>query len=187
MKIILQITPSGVSVSDLYGDSAVRTPEIFLMSRADLIFDLRSSEQDESGMLAPLKLAAGEIKEWYFALDRDFDSATGAKLLITSGISCQVLDDETLLFVNIPNTGTGSLAQDMAGKASQNYTCELGAFDFEGRALHTWQFEITVKNRIYPGTVPPEVVSDPQYLTALQIRALMSDLTGFTEEQLKEI
>ena len=186
MKTILQITPSGVKVSDLYGDSA-RTPEIFLMSRADLTFDLRGSEQEKSGILTPFKPVRNDISEWYFALDRDFDSATTPKLLITSGISCQVLDNETLLCIDIPNTGADALVRDMAGKASQNYTCEIGAFDSEGRAIHTWQFEVAVKNRIYPGTVPPEVISDPQYLTALQIKALLSNLTGFTEEQLKEI
>lgn len=187
MKTILQITPSGAKVSDLYGDSAVNTPELILFSRVDLTIDLRSVEQGENGMLVPFALSPESVQEWYFALDRDFDSSSSPKLLVTSGISLEVLEDQTLLHISIPNTGSSALVQDMQGKASQNYTCEIGGFDSDARAVVTWQFEIAVKNRIYPGNTPPDVISDPQYLTAAQVKALISGATGFTEEQLAEI
>lgn len=186
MKTILQITPSGAAVSDLYGDSA-KTPELILFSRVDLTFDLRGTDQDESGMLVPFAIPPFAVQEWYFALDRDFDSGTTPKLLVTSGITLEILEDKSLLHIVIPNTGFSALAEDMRGKAHQNYICEIGGFDAEAKAVVTWQFEIAVKNRIFAGNVPPEVAAEPQYLTAVQVRSLISGATGFTEEQLAEI
>ncbi len=187
MKTILQITSSGAKVSDLYGDTAVQAPELVLYSRADLLFDLRSSERDEDGKLIPLDFDPASVLEWYFAVDRDFDGASLPKLLVTGTVTLEAADGETLLKVSIPNTGSSAIIEDMRGKSLQNYTCEIGGFDSDGRAVVTWQFDMAVKNRIYPGNVPPEVISDPQYLTSSQVKALISGATGFTEEQLSEI
>lgn len=187
MKTILQITPSGARVADLYGDGAVRTPELILFSRTELLFDLRSSEQDESGRLAPLVFDPASVLEWYFAIDSSFDSDTPPKLLVTGGITVDASDGGTVVKVSVPGSATSTLVEDMRGKQQQNYICEIGGFDSDGCAVVTWQFEIAVKNRIYPGNVPPEVASDPQYLTALQVKALISSVTGFTAQQLAEI
>lgn len=187
MKTILQITSSGAKVSDLYGDTAVQAPELVLYSRTDLQFDLRGSEQDEEGKLVPFAFDPAAVLEWYFAVDRGFDGTSSPKLLVTGGVTFEASEDETMLKVSIPNTGSPALIEDMRGKSLQSYTCEIGGFDSAGSAVITWQFEIAVRNRIYPGDAPPEVISDPQYLTSSQVKAMISSATGFTEEQLAEI
>ena len=174
MKTVLQISPSGARVADRYGDTAVSEPELMLHTRAELVFDLRGMVRGESGELEKFDFSGTQVSGWYFAIDRDYDSDTAPKLLITSGITFSVTENESLLSVPIADTGTPGLTADLNGKAQAKYTAELGALDSKGRNVFTWQFGITVKNRIYNGGASEYVPVDPDYYTALQINAMLN-------------
>ncbi|MBR7120280.1 MAG: hypothetical protein IKC77_08785 [Lentisphaeria bacterium] len=204
MKTILQILPSGAKVVDKYGNIIVDTPEIMLHTSVVLEFDLRSEERVESGELdlfSPEKL---NITGWYFALDCDFDHTTSLKILITEGIRCELSEGRALLKIPIANTGTAELVADMNGAASKRYTAEIGGLDANANMVATWQFQMTVKNRIFAGEnapAPPEVTT-PEYYNAMQINSLLNakadvgnvysktdidSMLGNIEQQLAEI
>ena len=189
---------------DNYGDLVTEPPDIMLHSCVDLEFDLRSEKRNEEGILEPFDPAASAITGWYFAVDRDFDRMTVPKILITDGITLKNSEDRFILHIPIPDTGTPALLEDMNNQASRKYTAEIGGFDADARPVVTWQFSITVKNRIFfsdSGITPPEITS-PEYYTALEIKSMLSgkadrlevytkteidNLTGNIETLLSEI
>ena len=176
MKIILQITPAGARIVDNYGDIATELPELTLHTCANLEFDLRSDKRNDSGILESYTPETDSITGWYFAIDRDYDNKTQPKILITDGITLDVSDDSAILSVPIANTGTRALVEDMNNQAFRKYTAEIGGMDSEARMVVTWQFTITVKNRIYAAdsnSVPPDV-DETEYYTAMEIRSMLA-------------
>lgn len=204
MRTILQISPDGAKMTDAYGDVAVSTPEIMLHTFVTWEFDLRSSERLSSGELAQYLPEGLDIANWYFAVDRDYDSSTVPKILITEGITLDTSGETSVLKIPIPQTGTAEMTADMTGQASRKYTAEIGAMDSSARIVITWQFSITVKNRIYAGEnveTPPHVTY-PDYYTAFETDAKLAakanaadvytkteidSMTGNIETQLSEI
>ena len=176
MKIILQITPSGVKIVDNYGDAVTAPPELMLHASASLEFDLRSGKRKESGELESYIPEAGSITGWYFAIDRDYDNATLPKILITEGITFSDAGGSSILTVPIANTGTRNLVEDMNNQAYRKYTAEIGGMDSEARMAVTWQFSIMVKNRIYSAetsSVPPDV-EEVKYYNAMEIKSMLA-------------
>ena len=54
---------------------------------------------------------------------------------------------------------------------------EIGGFNSES-CVFAIGFDLTLRNRVWLGkNVPPEVVSDPEYLTAAQVKALIAEAT----------
>ena len=174
MKTVLQITPCGVSVVDSYGDAPATSPELMLFCRADIEFDLRGTGRRNSGELEKFSIDPENIGSWYFAIDRDFDASTAPKLLIISNILLECSESETILKIAVPNTGTEALVSDMAGSELKKYTAEIGGINLNGDICYTWQFEITVKNRIYSGNGMESIAKDPDYYTAVQTNALLA-------------
>ena len=175
MKTILQITPGGVKTTDSYGDTAAGTPELMLFCRTGIEFDLRGTLRKTSGELEKYSGYLQDISTWYLAIDNDFNSTTPPKILVTSGITLVEDQESLLLKVPVVHTGTDALVSDMADRTTGSYTAEIGGIDSGGDIRITWQFPISVRNRIYTGSGSETVAGDPDYYTAIQINAMLAD------------
>lgn len=187
MKTILQITPAGAKNVDDYGDVISDLPVVMLHTCVDWEFDLRSEKRDESGALERYFRDLELISGWYFAIDRDYNTDTTPKLLITEGITLDTADNRSVLHVPIADTGTSGMVEDMGEQLSRQYIAEIGGFDVEARIAVIWQFPVLVKNRIYSAgkqPVPPEVVS-PEYYTAAEVRSILAGKADLSKVYLK--
>ena len=174
---ILQILPGAVWLCDERGDRSNRTLQFSLGQHLTLEFDLRG-EAGSDGVLQPFDLATiSDCVGYYFALADDWNAATAPLYLRNSGITFTSTETATHLSVELPNTGSAALVAALSGKASANFTAEIGGLDSDGLAVFVWQFKITVNNRIYLGSGAPESEgSEAAYLTAAEVRAMVSQL-----------
>lgn len=162
----------------------IATPSLAIGLAARFNLDLRSKELDSESRLKsidPEDLAT--IRSWYIAIDADFNQATEPVVLSTSpDISVAASDGRTILSFVIPNTNVASLIEAAGTRAAVALTIELGGHDSNGQLVFLAQFPLNLRNRVWAnlGSVPPEVASDPEYLTAAQVKALIAEATRST-------
>ena len=184
---ILMIDGPSAEIVDSWGKSGDAL-EVMVGVRSELVFDLRTTESDEeSGELLSVNPAEYEADSYYIAMDADYDQATIPKLLKTDGITLQTTENGRVrMALELPNTAVPALIDALNKAASISFHCEIGGLeaipgnDDETVAVagFAFQFELTVRNRVWlGGEVPPEVVGNPEYLTAAEVRALIAEAT----------
>lgn len=178
---LLKITGSAGSWATQFGKRA-SAPEIMVGVSAQLRFDLRQNTCGSDGILLPYPAAELQSDAFYLALDVDFLQETSPKLLLSSKVTLsRGGNGETFLDAVLPNTATPAILAVLAAKKTLTLHGEIGGFSgSNGADCADWAtgFDITLRNRVYLGVeVPPEVTSDPEYLTAAQVRALIAEAT----------
>lgn len=133
---------------------------------------------------APYPLSAFEnVVSWQWAMDNDFNEATGYKLtgdsenIAVSAITETVDGDQveyTEISIPISQMNTLELAAWLGtAKSLSGLHGELVGFDAEGRQIFILQVEnFTIRNRITSLGDPIEI--EPDFLTAGQVRALIA-------------
>ena len=174
---LLKVTGSKGIWSTLY-DRKMTAPEIVAGVSATLRFDLRQDQKGEELTLLPYPAEELNCSSFYFALDVDFLHTTTPKLLISSNIKLTSgTAGETYLDVTLPDTATPEILAVLAEKKTLTLNGEIGGFNSES-CVFAIGFDLTLRNRVWLGkNVPPEVVSDPEYLTAAQVKALIAEAT----------
>ena len=178
---ILKITGgSGCWVTQY--DKRISDPEVVVGVAAKLRFDLRCDQISADQTLAPYP--AGELNSdaLYLVLDMDYDHTTSPKLLLSGDVALTSgKNGETFLDAVLPNTATTDIIAALAKQKSISIHGEIGGYSAgNGAALADWAigFDITLRNRVWlGGDVPPEISGDPEYLTAVQVQALIAEAT----------
>ena len=178
---LLKITGSAGSWATQFGKRA-SAPEIMVGVSAQLRFDLRQNTCGSDGILLPYPAAELQSDAFYLALDVDFLQETTPKLLISSKVTLsRGGNGETFLDAVLPNTATPAILAVLAAKKNLTLHGEIGGFSgSNGADCADWAtgFDITLRNRVYLGSeIPPEVASNPEYLTAAQVKALIAEAT----------
>ncbi len=178
IKIILKLTGGTAAVVDEYG-KGLAAPGI----AAALELDLRSNQiDDETGILKPYPFEElSGADGFYLAMDSDYDQETDPKMLRFDGIMLtQSEDGRTVFYAPIPNTATPGIMEAVGKGVTVTLNTEFAGYDGDSpaQAVFAWAFSMVVRNRIYLGDkVPDEVMEDPEYLTAAQIKALIAEAT----------
>lgn len=170
-----------------FGEVESTPPEIVIGLRTKFRFDLRQSVSDPmTGKLLPVDISEFSCDGYYFALDGDWRKDTDPKLLKTTGITvAQDSDGHVYLSAELPNTAVPGLVAAVGEAESAKETVTLlgeigGVNGTNGpeQAEFVIQFIFTIRNRVYRGgEVPEEVQNDPEYLTAVQVQALIAAAT----------
>lgn len=127
--------------------------------------------------------ALSNIVAWSWAMDNDFNEATTYKLVgdndkITVSEVTEIVDEEEITYtevmIPIPNMNTEDLSTWLGTEKSKTgLHGELVGLDADGKEVFIVQVEnFTIRNRISSLGIPTEI--DPDYLTAGQVRALVS-------------
>lgn len=160
------------------------TPVLGIGLAARFVLDLRTKELSaESSLVSVSADELANVQSWYIAIDADFNQATSPLVLSTApDITITSTDGRTYLSFTCPNTLTPSLQSEVGSKAQVPLTVELGGYDGSGTLIFLLQCQVNLRNRVWieGGTVPPEVTSDPEYLTAAQVRAMIAEATQST-------
>ena len=160
----------------------VTTPSLAIGLLAKFNLDLRTRECDAESILksvSPEEFSG--VTNWYIAVDADFNQET-APLVFNYGTVVSVTTTEgnkTILSFEAPNTETPALLEAVGKAKSIALQIEIGGFDGAGQLVFLAQFPLQLHNRVWVkgSEVPPEVASDPEYLTAAQVKALIAEAT----------
>ena len=161
------------------------TPSLAIGLLARFNLDLRTKEVDSESVLKSVRPEEfSGVSNWYIAVDADFNQAT-APLVFKSGTVVTVTttaENRTVLSFEAPNTGTSALLEAVGKAKSIALQIEIGGFDSSGQLVFLAQFPLQLHNRVWVkgSEVPPEVASDPEYLTAAQVKALIAEATRST-------
>ena len=179
---IMTVDGCGGVWTDEWG-AACGPPEIAIGLKARLRLDLRqpiASLNSESGTASPVDARQFRCDSYYLALDSDYLRETDPKLLRIGAFPLTEEDGRVYLEIELPDTATAGLLDAVAGNKNVELAAEIGGFDGSdiGTAGFVIQFPILIRNRVYlQGDVPSEVSGNPEYLTAVQIHALMAEAT----------
>lgn len=176
INVILKCDAKGVQLSDQYGGKVKYAPELVIGSEAELILDLRKTTENAVELQALDGDVISNCKQYFFAIDRDFNSATEPLFLKTGGIEVLVSNNRTALKVSIQNLISDALSAALGTARSSEFICEIAGLNENGTACFSLLFPIMVRNRLYSGSddVPESVASDPAYLTAAEVRAVIA-------------
>lgn len=162
----------------------VDTPRIAIGMRVRLKIKLcTDSIELETGKLVPFPAEDfSSCSSFYFALDSDYLKETDPKLLKTTGIRIETDEDGGSWFVGeVPNTAVHSLVDALdktdPDEAFLTLHAEIGGFESSDNSAAAFvsQFDLEVSKRVWMGgTVPGEILSDPEYWNASQIEAYLS-------------
>lgn len=172
---ILQIGTGGTRLTDEYGSENGVTLELMLGTAARLEFDLRRDMGKADGELpvfSPEEL--GDCAN-YFALDSKNGNSNVPALLKYSGISFETDSaGHTILVIELTHNHTDAVVEVLAGQPSADFRAEIGGVDAGGLTVFAWQFDLTIRSRVYLGGGDENVVNDPEYYTAIQTEALLN-------------
>ena len=157
------------------------TPAVAIGLRAQLRLDLRQALFDSESELLPLDGSElADVTTWYVAMDADFNQATSPVVYDSApALAIERDGDKTFLRWPLPDTRVTALITAAAERSSLTLQTEIGGYNEEGELIFLAQFPVELRNRIHVegGSVPEDVVSNPEYLTAAQIRALIEEAT----------
>jgi len=184
ISAILKITGSVGTWTSRFGKK-VATPEVLVGVAGVLRFDLRRDALSSDLELPPYPAEELASDAYYLALDADFDQSTAPKLLISENVTLTAGENgETYLDAALPNTATAAVLTALAKRKTVVLHGEIGGFSgSNGASCADWAlgFDLVLRNRVWLGdTVPEEVASDPEYLTSVQVRALIEAATRST-------
>ena len=157
------------------------TPAVAIGLRAQLRLDLRQALFDSESELLPLDgQELEDVTTWYVAMDADFNQAT-SPVVYDSAPALAIERDggKTFLRWPLPDTRVTALITAAAERSSLTLQTEIGGYNADGELIFLAQFPVELRNRIHVegGSVPEDVVSNPEYLTAAQVRALIEEAT----------
>ncbi len=178
MTRILMIEGAAGTWIDEYGEGRA-TPEIAVGTHIRLRFDLRRPETDSAGgVMLPVDIDNIRSDSYYLALDNDYDRETVPKLLKMDGIALTEEEGRVYFEAEIPNTAYPGLLEAVALQQKVELHGEIGGYSAENGATSATfavHFSLMVCNRVYlGGEAPSDVVNDPEYLNAAQVRALIA-------------
>lgn len=183
VKSILKLSGGNAQICDLTGRKS-DIPNVKIGIGCALEFDLRCDQMDETTgelQIYPFEELQDAVS-FYLCVDGDWDHATQPALFVTENITLKQSDDNrTLLRCELPNTALPSLIEAVCQKEKITLGCEICGFAADGSAaaaIFAFDFDLVLRNRRYIGNaVPDSVVSDPEYLTAVEIKALIAEAT----------
>ena len=183
VKSILKLSGGNAQICDLTGRKS-DIPNVKIGIGCALEFDLRGDLLDETTgelQVYPFEELQDAVS-FYLCVDGDWDHATQPALFVTENITLKQSDDKrTLLRCELPNTALPSLIEAVCQKEKITLGCEICGFAADGSAaaaIFAFDFDLVLRNRRYIGNaVPDSVVSDPEYLTAVEIKALIAEAT----------
>ena len=183
VKSILKLSGGNAQIWDLTGRKS-DIPNVKIGIGCALEFDLRGDLLDETTgelQIYPFEELQDAVS-FYLCVDGDWDHATQPALFVTENITLKQSDDKrTLLRCELPNTALPNLIEAVQQKEKIALGCEICGFAADGSAsaaIFAFDFDLVLRNRRYIGnTVPDSVVSDPEYLTAVEIKALIAEAT----------
>lgn len=167
-------------------DKGVRiaTPGLAIGLAARLYLDLRTTVLDNESRLCSVEYGElADVNSWYIAIDADFNQATAPVVYESAPeVTVSQTDGRTIISFLAPDTHVPSLIVAAASRQEVTLQFELGGYNGDGRLIFLAQFPIILRNRVWVegGTVPEEVTADPEYLTAVQVRALIAEATRST-------
>ena len=175
IRNILQITPSGAKLTDIYGSDTGVELSLQLGTAVKLEFELHGGQSDENttAILPDYPIDSLNSTAYYFALDLNCTNKDNPVLLNFSGVTLAAdSNGKPVMSVVIPNTAVEQMVAVMKGRSSQSFFAELGGIADDGTANFAWQFNITMQSRVYLGSEGENSpVNDPDYYTALQVEA----------------
>ena len=183
VKSILKLSGGNAQICDLTGRKS-DIPNVKIGIGCALEFDLRGDLLDETTgelQIYPFE-ELQDAASFYLCVDGDWDHSTQPALFVTENITLKQSDDNrTLLRCELPNTALPSLIEAVCQKEKITLGCEICGFAADGSAaaaIFAFDFDLVLRNRRYIGNaVPDSVVSDPEYLTAVEIKALIAEAT----------
>jgi len=193
ISTILQVLPYGTRYTDRFGADQMM-PRFIAGVRAKIDFELRgpAGEGDE---LPPydVRTMVNGATSFFFALDGDYDHATTPKLLRQDGISVTYDDDGYgTIHAELPPTAQDGIIQYLRTSESIVLIGEIGGLDDNLEKIFSLPVTIQVSNPVWlPGeTTSPDTPSpsDPDYLTAAQVRAyVVSQVAAQLEDAMEQV
>ena len=172
---ILQIGSSGTRLTDEYGSENGVSLELMLGTAARLEFDLRGEMTKSDGELPFFSLEGIDDCANYFALDSKNGNSNLPALLKYSGIFFESDGSgRSILVIELPHNHTDGVVELLSGRASVDFRAEVGGVNAEGLTVFAWQFDLTIRSRVYIGNGDESSVNDPEYYTAVQTIAMLN-------------
>ena len=186
LRSVLQINSDGTRLTDEYGSGNGVTLELMLGTAAKLEFDLRCGTAKTDGQLPVFDIAAIAGCANYFALDTGNGNSDSPALLKYSGISLESdSDGHNIMVIELADNSTDAVLKAISGRPSAVFCAEIGGFDSTGATVFAWQFELTIRSRVYIGGSGETVAGDPAYYTAVQTAQLIDSKSNDILESLK--
>ncbi|MDD3155193.1 MAG: hypothetical protein PHS41_10025 [Victivallaceae bacterium] len=183
MQVINRILRISGAEADLCDEAGRLAPELAIKIGVCVLlrFDLRSDRFDDNDKLTFYPVAElAAARSFYFCLDGDWDHQTQPPLLRLSG--CRVFQDSdgrTIFEAELPDTATVALLEEIAVAGKIAVTAEFGGFvSTAAEAVFSWSVNLTLLNRVYLGGSTESQSSDPEYLNAAEVRALIAAQLG---------
>ena len=183
---ILQISSNGTRITDENGSASGVELEIMLGTAVRLEFDLRGDYLPDGGTLSIYPADLLKEAACYFALDCSNSNSNAPALLKYSGISLESdSKGHNIMVIELADNGTDAVLKAISGRSSAVFCAEIGGFDSAGATVFAWQFELTIRSRVYIGGSGETVASDPAYYTAIQTAQLIDSKSDDILESLK--
>lgn len=193
ISTILQVLPYGTRYTDRFGADQMM-PRFIAGVRAKIDFELRgpAGEGDE---LPPydVQTMVNGATSFFFALDGDYDHTTTPKLLRQSGISVTYDDDGYgTIHAELPPTAQDGIIQYLRTSESIVLIGEIGGLDDNLEKIFSLPVTVQVTNPVWlPGETSSQDTpspSDPDYLTAAQVRAyVVSQVAAQLEDAMEQV
>ncbi len=186
LRAILMLDQSGAKLTDESGNASGVSLELLFGAAVRLELDLRTANLDNNGQLSsyPIENLSGSAK-YYFALNDGFNSGTTPKYLQFENAGVETVQGKTIFHVELPALNSEALSSAMAGKESAPFYCEFGGENSQlpPAVMFCFQFQLVIRNRIYPGAGSAVIAGDPAYYTALETEAAISrTISGGTDQ-----
>ena len=176
VRSILQISSRGVRLTDEYGSQTGVDLEIMLGTAVRLEFDLRGESGADGGELAVYPAENLNNSSNYFALDSRTRNSNAPALLKYSGITlCQNADGYNIMTVELENNATEKVIESIASQENGIFRAEIGGVDSNGLTVFAWQFDISIRSRVFIGEADETITGDPAYYTAAQTITLITE------------
>ena len=176
VRSILQISNHGVRLTDEFGSTTGVDLELMLGTAVRLEFDLRGNFSSDNGELTIYPADTLDFRACYFALDTQNRNSGSPALLKYSGITLErSASGHNILVVELENNATGKIISAISGQTSGSFRAEIGGVDAQGITLFAWQFDLSIRSRVFIGEADETVTGDPAYYTAVQTLAMLDE------------
>lgn len=175
LRSILRIGSGGTALTDEFGSESGIQLELMLGTACRLEFDLRGEPEKEDSQLPVFPALDAGSCAFYFALDSKNSNSAQPALLRYNSITLEKDSKGHNIFaVELPNNASDAVLAAMQGVENSVFRAEIGGIDGEGATVFAWQFDLTIRSRVYLGEADESVFSDPAYYTAVQIEAMLN-------------
>ena len=189
LRSILQIGSSGTRLTDEFGSEHGVFLELMLGTAVRLEFDLRQELSKNDGQLPVFPVTELTDCANYFALDSKNINSNAPALLKYSGISLTTDSaGHNIIAVELSDNATEAVIAAIGSKEYADFRAEIGGVNGDGATVFAWQFDLSIRSRVYFGKGDETVFNDPQYYTAVQTIALLNaqseEITGNLRREL---